>query len=188
MNIKAVPLTYKGISFRSTLEADWACTFDACGIYWQYEPLALQLPSGQQYLPDFYLPNMNCWAEVKGPHWERIDKAIELRSALKVDADWPDWFRHIHVVILEAAGPGDAASWRAPDDDKQLWFTDCGACEHVGWVERDGRCWHTGCAHVGGGNHPLYWPASSGGNEAGRPTFTMVRAPRPEIVGSKRGK
>lgn len=186
MNIKAVPLSYKGIKFRSSLEADWAATFDAVGIYWNYEPMALQLPSGQFYLPDFFLPTLHTWAEVKGPHWERIDKAIELRDTLRVDADWPDWHRHVHVVILEAAGPGDAASWRAPDETRAVWFTDCGGCHHFTWVEEDGHCWRVGCRHQGGGNHPLYYPATAAtGMSEGLPTFTMTRAPRPELVGAK---
>ncbi len=179
-------MAYKGITFRSALEADWARTFDALGIYWQYEPMALQLPSGQLYLPDFFLPNLHCWAEVKGPHWERLDKAVELRSTIAVD--WPGCWTHVHVVVLEAAGPGDAASWRTPDDGQDLWLTDCGDCQLWGFVFVDGKCWR--CGHIGGGHHPLYWPASAaiGIHEGSRPTFQMVRAPRPEIVGSKGGK
>lgn len=183
MNIRPVPLTYKGVTFRSTLEADWAATFDELGIYWQYEPIALQLPSGQHYLPDFYLPNLHTWAEVKGPHWERLEKPVELAKTLAVD--WPGWWSHIHVIILEAPGPGDAASWRAPDTTGwgDLWLTDCGGCHLWGWVEDSGKCWR--CGHKGGGDHPLYWPATA--NQEQRnfglpeyPTLKMTRAPRPE--------
>ena len=185
MNIKAVPLAYRGVTFRSALEADWAATFDAMGIYWQYEPMALQLESGQFYLPDFYLPNLHTWAEVKGPHWERMDKAIELRKALEVN--WPGWWSHIHVIVLEAAGPGDAASWRSPDSEQRLWLTDCGECAMWSWVFEDGKCWR--CGHAGGGNHPLYWPASSidGLRLQTLPTYRMTRAPRPESGEAKKG-
>lgn len=186
MNIRAVPLAYKGVTFRSTLEADWAATFDNLGIYWQYEPLALQLESGQYYLPDFYLPNLHCWAEVKGPHWERMDKAVELRDTLAVN--WPGWWTHVHVIVLEAAGPANAASWRAPDGDRKLWLTDCGDCGLWTWVHEDSACWR--CGHIGGGNHPLYWPASAASETSMsiRPTYQMVRAPRPEVgIGRKVG-
>jgi hypothetical protein len=105
LNIRAVPLAYKGIKFRSSLEADWAATFDTLGIYWQYEPMALQLPSGQRYLPDFYLPNLHTWAEVKGPHWERLDKAVELREAVNVTAAWVWQFIHV-VPATPRAGRG----------------------------------------------------------------------------------
>lgn len=184
LNIRAVPLTYRGITFRSSLEADWAATFDALEIYWQYEPMTLQLPSGQMYLPDFYLPNLHTWAEVKGPHWERLDKAIELREAVNVPAVWV--WQFIHVVILEAAGPGDAASWQAPDR-RNLWLTDCNGCGLWGWVEDDLKCWR--CRHVGGGQHYRYSPASAvtKQNEGLLRTYQMVRAPRPEIVGNRKG-
>ena len=76
--IRAVPKTYAGVRFRSTLEADWAYNLDHFGIVWQYEPEAVQLPSGTYYRPDFYLPDIETWLEVKGPHDERIGKAIEL--------------------------------------------------------------------------------------------------------------
>jgi hypothetical protein len=34
---RSIPTRHKGIRFRSKLEADWAITFDALGIIWQYE-------------------------------------------------------------------------------------------------------------------------------------------------------
>ena len=51
--------------FRSRLEARWAVFFDALGIRWLYEPEAFELPSGARYLPDFYLPDLKRWVEVK---------------------------------------------------------------------------------------------------------------------------
>lgn len=48
--IKSIPTTYKGVNFRSRLEARWAVMFDALGWAWDYEPLDLQ-----GYIPDFVL-------------------------------------------------------------------------------------------------------------------------------------
>jgi hypothetical protein len=39
--------------------------FDRMGIKFQYEPQGYKLPDGTCYLPDFYLPVINTWAEVK---------------------------------------------------------------------------------------------------------------------------
>ena len=56
--------------FRSRLEARWAVFFDAMGIRYHYENEGYQvsLPNGEiiRYLPDFYLPDYNMFAEVKG--------------------------------------------------------------------------------------------------------------------------
>jgi hypothetical protein len=80
--LRAVPLTYAGVSFRSTLEADWAATLDALGLTWSYETQGYRLPSGQCYLPDFWIPCRRTWLEVKGPHYERYDKFEEFASTL----------------------------------------------------------------------------------------------------------
>lgn len=48
MHIGAIPTEYRGVHFRSRLEARWACWFDLVGWPWTYEPLEL---SG--YIPDF---------------------------------------------------------------------------------------------------------------------------------------
>jgi len=87
MTIKAVPTTYAGTRFQSTLEADWAATLDNLNIQWQYEPEAVQLPNGLRYRPDFYLPELTTWLEVKGPHNDRLDKAEELRAATEHQPD-----------------------------------------------------------------------------------------------------
>ena len=41
MTIAAIPTTYKGIYFRSRLEAKWAFVFDQIGWPWEYEPIDL---------------------------------------------------------------------------------------------------------------------------------------------------
>lgn len=74
----AVPTPYDGTTFRSRLEADWARTLDINGITWEYEPETITLPSGVTYIPDFWLPTLGTWIEVKGPGIPRIEKAYEL--------------------------------------------------------------------------------------------------------------
>jgi hypothetical protein len=68
-DIAAKKTEFDGIIFRSRLEARWAVFFDLCGINWQYEPQCFEKDYDDcviQYLPDFYLPDFDCWAEVKG--------------------------------------------------------------------------------------------------------------------------
>ena len=82
MRIRAIPTKYRGTIFRSTLEADWAATLDTYKIDYQYEPEGLQLPSGEMYRPDFWLPRIRTYLEVKGLHGERVHKPEELRWAV----------------------------------------------------------------------------------------------------------
>lgn len=64
--VKALDTQYAGCYFRSRLEARWAVFFDFLHINWMYEPQGFELDSGDWYLPDFYLPDLDIWFEVKG--------------------------------------------------------------------------------------------------------------------------
>lgn len=70
--MKSIPTMYNGVSFRSRLEARYACSFDSIGLEWAYEVEGLQLVSGERYLPDFWLPKLNAFIEVKGPLKDRL--------------------------------------------------------------------------------------------------------------------
>lgn len=50
--IPAIPTPYRGIMFRSRLEAVWAAFLDELAIPWDYEPLTVELDG---YIPDFIL-------------------------------------------------------------------------------------------------------------------------------------
>ena len=65
--IKAIETRYKGYRFRSRLEARWAVFFDHLGLRWQFEPEGFDLTERGlgYYLPDFFLPDLDYWIEVK---------------------------------------------------------------------------------------------------------------------------
>lgn len=77
--IQAIETEYAGVRFRSRLEARWAVFFDALGVRWEHEPEAFVLPSGARYLPDFWLPDLKLFAEVK-PEGDSFTRARELAS------------------------------------------------------------------------------------------------------------
>lgn len=62
--MKAIETRYKGYRFRSRLEARWAVFFDALGVKYEYESEGFDL-DGQWYLPDFWVPEWDCWVEIK---------------------------------------------------------------------------------------------------------------------------
>lgn len=72
--MKAIETEYKGILFRSRLEARWAIFFDAFKLNWTYEPDCFVLSNGQKYTPDFYISDFDLFIEIK-PHlfWQNID-------------------------------------------------------------------------------------------------------------------
>ena len=85
-DIKPIETYYNGYRFRSRLEARWAVFFDAAGIEYEYEPEAFSIPQtygnhNGAYLPDFYLPRFDVYAEVKGS-----DQQLEADSGKIGDA------------------------------------------------------------------------------------------------------
>jgi hypothetical protein len=65
MAMKSIETIYNGHRFRSRLEARWAVFFDTARVRYEYEVESFDL-NGSFYLPDFWLPEKNCWAEIKG--------------------------------------------------------------------------------------------------------------------------
>src|SRR5215813_8185385 len=78
--MKPIETRYQGYRFRSRLEARWAVFFDAEGLTWEYERQGYDLGDGLLYLPDFWLPQVWMWAEVKPDEFDgaELEKAWRL--------------------------------------------------------------------------------------------------------------
>lgn len=63
-SIKAIETKYNGFRFRSRLEARWAIFFDMIGLKYEYEVEGFDM-NGVCYLPDFYIPSLDRWFEIK---------------------------------------------------------------------------------------------------------------------------
>lgn len=143
--IKPIETEYKGDLFRSRLEARWAVFFDCVNLKYQYEPDGYQI-GDIRYLPDFYLPDLDSFVEIK-PYEPPID---ELR---KVQA-FADYKSIILIVgqpyaTFDRYGAGDSLEYVAryyvplpgPDKEHALWgspsvFIQCRDCERVGLESR----------------------------------------------------
>ena len=144
--IKAIETRYKGYRFRSRLEARWAVFFDAMGVKWEYEKEGYDLGEAGWYLPDFWLPRLKCWIEIKGAHTEDAsDKLAALclmtqnDAYLFFDAPWeecggsftPNAFGD-SFTVLEHEEKLVVAT------DMYHQWCDCGVCGAVG-IEYGGR-------------------------------------------------
>jgi len=110
--IKAIETRYAGCRFRSRLEARWAVFWDHLEIRWEYEPQGYVI-DGRPYLPDFWLPELQTWAEVKGSDQDNFEgEHVDLCRGL-ANAEG-------HPVIL-LTGPPEARFYSrfAPDLDPQ---------------------------------------------------------------------
>lgn len=146
-----LPTFYKGITFRARGEARWAVFMDTLGVKWQYEVNGYQFADGTRYLPDFWLPDLKCWIEIKGeaPTDEEELKARQLAELTKSRV-----YIFFGVIALPDGDTAPAAHAIFPDggwDSSYMWC-ECEQCGTVG-VQFDGRsdrlpckecrhCWH----------------------------------------------
>lgn len=68
---------YKDTCFDSTWEANFAKWLDLSGIKWIFEPKGFELIVNKKktkYYPDFYIPEFDCYIEIKG-YWREDAKA-----------------------------------------------------------------------------------------------------------------
>lgn len=112
--MKAIETRYKDRRFRSRTEARWAVFFDSLGIYWKYEEEGFQLrvdPSKPleheqeflYYLPDFWLPDLDLWVEIKGKEADEVEDAKA--RALAKESGFP---------VLLLAGSPENPKYRHP--------------------------------------------------------------------------
>jgi hypothetical protein len=63
--MQAIETHYNGYRFRSRLEARWAVFMDTLGVRYEYEPEGFHFEEGVNYLPDFWIPSLSLWIEIK---------------------------------------------------------------------------------------------------------------------------
>jgi len=128
-HVKPIETRYRDVRFRSRLEARWAVYFDAEGIEWEYEPEAFEIDTGVVYLPDFWLPQVRMFAEVKRS-WPTIEELIKCRRLADLT--------NRGVLILD--GPPDDTHYLAIDyyGDEQGMWNDYVVCGYK-YVKKEGR-------------------------------------------------
>lgn len=116
--MKAIETRIYGCRFRSRLEARWAVALTEQKIMWEYEPEGFDLGDAGFYLPDFWLPQVSMWAEVK-PN-KPTDKELEKAAVLTKQSGFP--------CLLLIGKPANAAYWSIEDleADHTAWEVSCG--------------------------------------------------------------
>jgi hypothetical protein len=125
LTIKAIPNVYKGVNFRSRLEARWAAFFDLNRWQWDYEPIDID-----GWCPDFQITTPWChvFAEVKPvlpdlpeppvPRWvfdkntsdeefyKRLAEPPPPRQSMSDDPSFAKAFKHWQDVQVLLLGTG----------------------------------------------------------------------------------
>lgn len=136
--LKALPTVYKGVQYRSLLEARWAAWFDLAGIVVHYEPEAFN-----GYIPDFL------WLDAEHPEAEfhvwnltdigpapgvgpgivfEVKGVIETFDVSKIhESGWAG-----PVCLLDGRGPAHA---KFCSDDGRVF--QLAHADHDGWMHDD---------------------------------------------------
>lgn len=142
MIMKAIETRYKGYAFRSRLEARWAVYFDSLHLLWEYEKEGFDL-GGVWYLPDFWLPQVSMWAEVKPVAFsdDEAEKAKLLAihtgcSVLELIGvpEFRSYWAWDYCGIQDVRDTDDAfpVSCMCPTDDPSgLKFHALGSCDYI---------------------------------------------------------
>lgn len=107
--IRAIETRYAGCRFRSRLEARWARFFDFIGVRWEYEKEGFNLGKSEAYLPDFWLPDLGIWYEIKGVlHW--VDRTPEFKTSPELEL-MRSFRDHGVACCLSEGLPGEHRVW-----------------------------------------------------------------------------
>ncbi len=141
---RAIETHYRGFRFRSRLEARWAVFMDALEVRWCYETEGYVLDRGDCYLPDFYLPTLNCYLEIKGdkPTAAQCDKTSRFACEIgkRVYLFYGEMADQIPANPYDSHIAADSAICFFTDgsqDTGYLWC-ECDQCRSVG-IEYGGR-------------------------------------------------
>lgn len=187
MRIKPIPTKYRGYHFRSRLEARWAVFFETAKIRWEYEPQGFDV-DGTPYLPDFYLPDLHCYFEVKGTSEYDIDllqrfalligKELVVAEGAIPDPDEWDCRNEKGLQVLHTSRPED---WREGYIDDFAWgykdmFLRCTNCGRIEIMNEAYSTMKDNCSC--GKDHARWMPLSDALDAARSARFEHGEKPR----------
>jgi hypothetical protein len=146
--IQAKESRYNGKTYRSQIEAKYAVLFDDLAIDFRYEVQGYKLPTGEAYLPDFYLTRVGLFAEVK-PFYnasavkriKRFVAAGALPRDIIVLFDEPRCTSYLFIERVILAERPEALVSRVVIDPflRRKWYRD--ECRFYTGFDADEFCW-----------------------------------------------
>lgn len=152
--IKAIDTPYKGYRFRSRLEARWAVFLDTINLDWEYESEGYTIQYEGQficYLPDFYIPALDAFLEVKGPPLNEQDRikaealAASTGKAVIIAQKIPP--QDIIVPHFKVVIPNTYSQY-FEDETESVWWDHCVLYYCYGCGRTVHLLFETACDHI----------------------------------------
>jgi hypothetical protein len=161
MVLKPIETRYAGHFFRSRAEARYAVFLDSLGVKWDYEPEGYRLTGVGKYLPDFYLPGLKAWVEVKGVE-PSLDEKRKARALFEQGGDPVYIFFGgmldpvLRMEPLRVLDGARAIGFDAIEAPTFVWV-ECRRCGAVGISggRSDGTATRSVCSCIRAGVNPL---------------------------------
>ncbi len=127
--LEAIETKYNGYRFRSRVEARWAVFMSSLGVTYYYEHEGYSL-DGVRYLPDFWLPKLECYFEVKGA--EPTEEERRLARLLALTSHKPVYIVAGNVGL--PTQPDGYTSWKFVEEEQEQdhWWCECQLCGAIG--------------------------------------------------------
>ncbi len=140
MTERAKSVVFKGVTFRSTIEARWATFMSLMGVDYEYEPDRYNVGLAEGYVPDFWLPAQRCFLEIKHHAHGTPPTAEECRYARALAQTTKSWvFVFFGPLSKAQLSKGSAYAFSPVADGRtrmQWWWARCPACRSVDITER----------------------------------------------------
>ncbi len=175
MKIKPIKTRYNGYLFRSRAEARWAVLFDELNIKYIYEPEGYELSDGTRYLPDFYLPEIKTYFEVKPEPGRITDYERQKIHQFLQDLEPRFCIGYSDMTFQTNAGWEDYGTW--PETVEESMLCECYSCKHRCFLTMTGG-WE--CPYCGEVGDNFKWLAL--GDEPDHSAFKKARAAQFEFT------
>jgi len=143
-----------GYLMRSYSETRWADMLDALHIGWLYEPSLVTTRHGA-YLPDFYLPMVGMYVEVKGPSPTQVEREKALDASIATGAPVIIAYGDMHMSY-PGVGGARLVSFAGPRDVSYSMFElhkiireGLGDSAYKAYLRAGNKQTYTGCMHGG---------------------------------------
>jgi hypothetical protein len=130
--MRAIETRFNGITYRSRLEARWACFFGWVGWRFVYEPEGFE-HDAERYLPDFWIDEFDAYVEIK-PHnapEAELERAEEWQRVMTACGQ--------RLTIIEGEpAPDSHKIWAMIPERTAIRLMDCRRCSGISYTFENG--------------------------------------------------
>ncbi len=136
--MNAIATEFKGVKYKSRIEADMAWALDRLGHQFKYEPKSFLLPSGIHYMPDFWVPDIKLWVEVRGYNTQKGESQIQEFGKMIMEGVFEDQSDYLVIKKEAVMFAEDAERFGYNEWMTDVWVSLCYNCHKYSFIGLSG--------------------------------------------------